>query len=266
MQIHFTLYYLYTDDLLLQIFSMINKNEIGFNVNTIVIDDEYKFNKGKELLNIHLKEFLFKSGIIIKSEDGRNSLILCITNKKNPVLSISIKYESLSIFMLNEKRFLSNNLLNSDSLIFGSANEYDFSLSEDTFDIQTYELLYGKVSPSKIKKDEDGYEYIDKNECYGHTVYIEGIGFKASWRMYFGKFFYEKLELQEKLMNYKNCNQNLLSNNIIFIELFSSPQDHIVRKNYTLLNDFRIYISLDTVLNKISTAISSASKGVRPHS
>lgn len=249
MKILFSIYFKYSDTILLQVFDLVKNAKLGFNVDTITIDEDYSYSDGINLLNLQNKDHFQSKGIIISDMLSKNSLMIFL-KRELTLIQLSLKYESLERFLLNEKFIVDNLILgNSKDFVIAFADNYEFWLKEDESDLQTYELLYGAPPTNRIKLDSDGDEYLDVSANFGRTSYVDGIGLKVSWRMYFGSLFYEKFNLQQKLKEFTSCfNKEYLGHEILFIELFSLPSDANEGKNYQLLGKFRKYIQLDQFL------------------
>jgi hypothetical protein len=252
MEISFSIFFKYSDETLVTIFETIKSRSIGIDIDSIIATEQYSFEKGIDLMNLSSKNYLFSKNITIKDSSEKNTMMFFV--KRKEVLVLSFKFESEKKYLENEKLILSKLILDNKDFLFANADDYDFVLREDESDIVTHELLFGPVPEFKIQKDDDGDDYINMEHCYGRTHYLFGVGLRVGWRMFFGKEFYQKLEIKQSLEKYNKAKNNKIFGEVIYIEMYNSAHDYNESQNYVLLKDFREEISFDIVISKFENS------------
>lgn len=249
MKIGFDLYYKYSEALVIKLFDLIKNQKLWFTISQMRLDTEYSFDEGLLLLNLTANADYFKDGKVLATDANEENSFWLFVKDLNTI-SITCKFETIEKFFQNEPFFLNNLIKENVDFIIGSASDYDFSIKEELDDIQTHELLFGKVPAFKIKRDDEGYEYIDESKCFGRTEYISGVGVTVAWRMYFGKLFYLKTKTEVSIKNFKSF-ENKIIGDVIFVELFKAPEQANTDTGYAKLKEFRKSIGLDLALSNI---------------
>lgn len=84
-----------------------------------------------------------------------------------------------------------------------------------------------------------GISFLEYNPGYIYDHY--GIYFGSSWKMYYGKYFYDFIS-KEKLLSFKEAYQNYEENNIVKTTLFENPFEASTTENMLIQKQYKKYM------------------------
>lgn len=144
-------------------------------------------------------------------------------------------------------------LLENENFIVGYCKDIDFDLWQNEKFINNY-IFYEKEHSHlpKIYDSTFGEYLIETSKNPGRMNLVNQMWFGVTWRMYFGKRFFEMIP-KERIISFPNLYKvKELGNQVIFIELFEKPEDSTLEENIEIIRRFREWIKLDELIGKLN--------------
>ncbi len=140
-----------------------------------------------------------------------------------------------------------------EKFVIGYCYDIDYHMWENEIMISNYELLEkSHTGLPKYFDSLEGMEVIDISNNPGRMDLVAGMWLGATWRMYFGKPFFEYVP-KEKLLSFPEAyHMEELENGVVFIQLYEKLFESSGEENRALQQSFREWVGMDELVKQLS--------------
>lgn len=182
--------------------------QYGFRISSVLSDVEEPYDVFCQ--NINLEKL--NNGLILNDISSPET-VFYFPEKKN-IISICLWLE----FDANRIRKIEDVLVKNRNLFYATIyNQYD-NKWENEENVLSFEVNNKSLRGKKFTTDIFNKKCIDISQNYGRTVRIDGIGYTAGWKMWFGKDFPKALK--EKINTMSAFRKEEIDFDILEIQLF----------------------------------------------